>query len=74
MNILIRNIKELIQVEIISNNGHHKVCGKKMAILNTLKDAFLLIQGDKIEDFDSMSRIEQKKEAYSFACLFYQQC
>ncbi|MFH0865548.1 MAG: imidazolonepropionase [Bacteroidota bacterium] len=59
MNILIRNIKELIQVEIISNNGHHKVCGKKMASLNTLKDAFLLIQGGKIEDFGSMSEIEK---------------
>lgn len=59
MNILIRNIKELIQVEATANKGRHKICGKEMASLKTLKDAFLLIQGEQIGDFGSMSDIEK---------------
>jgi imidazolonepropionase len=59
MNILIKNIKELIQVETTASKGQHRICGKKMASLNTLKDAFLLIQGDKIGDFGSMRDIEK---------------
>jgi len=47
MTILIKNIKELIQVE----ESRLKVSGKEMANLNTLKDAWLLISGDRIVDF-----------------------
>jgi imidazolonepropionase len=48
MSILIKNIKELIQVE---ENPRLKVSGKEMANLNTLKDAWLLISGGRIIDF-----------------------
>lgn len=60
MNILIRNIKELIQVDTAAGkNRQHKICGKKMASLKTIKDAFLLIQGDKIAAFGSMKEAEK---------------
>ena len=45
--ILIKNIKELIQVE----EGRLKVPGKEMAHLPVLKDAWLFIDGDRIIDF-----------------------
>jgi imidazolonepropionase len=48
MAILIKNIKELIQVE---ENPRLKVSGKEMAKLNTIKNAWLLISGDRILDF-----------------------
>lgn len=59
MNILIRNIKELIQVENHPNNLKSNVSGIEMASLNTIKNAFLLIQGDNIKAFGSMSDIEK---------------
>jgi imidazolonepropionase len=46
--ILIENIKELIQVE---ENSRLMVSGKEMAHLSTIKDAWLLIDGDRIIDF-----------------------
>jgi imidazolonepropionase len=46
--ILIRNIKELIQVE---ESARILVPGKEMSDLGTLKDAWLLIAGDRIIDF-----------------------
>ena len=48
MSILIYNIKELVQVK---ENPGLKVAGKAMAKLNTIKDAWLLIEGDRIKDF-----------------------
>jgi len=51
MKILIKNIKELVQVE---TNPVLKVSGKEMAELNTLRNAWLSIDGDKISDFGSM--------------------
>lgn len=49
--ILIKNIKELIQVE---TTPKEKVVGKEMATLNTLKNAWLAIEGDQIIAFGSM--------------------
>jgi imidazolonepropionase len=46
--ILIKNIKELIQVE---ENTRMKISGKEMSHLDTLKDAWLLIKDDRIFDF-----------------------
>jgi imidazolonepropionase len=59
MNLLIRNIKELIQVETSDNKGQQKICGKDMALLNTIKDAFLLIQGGNIAGFGSMNELKK---------------
>jgi imidazolonepropionase len=49
MSILIKNIKELIQVE----EGRLKVSGKEMAKLNTIKNSWLYLDGDRIIDFGS---------------------
>jgi len=46
--ILIKNIKELIQVE---ESPRLKVSGKEMSQLKTIKNAWLLIDGDRIIDF-----------------------
>ncbi len=51
MKILIKNIKELIQVE---EEPKTKVAGKEMAKLNTIKNAWLSIEDDKIAGFGSM--------------------
>lgn len=48
---LIQNIKELLQVRETSID---KVSGKEMAILPTIKNAFLLIENDVIIDFGAM--------------------
>lgn len=52
MAILIKNIKELIQVEEMPVQ---RVSGLEMARLNTIKDAWLLTDGDRISDFGEMS-------------------
>ena len=49
--ILIKNIKELIQVE---KNPKEKVSGKEMAVLPTIKNAWLAIEDDLIVDFGKM--------------------
>lgn len=54
MTILIKNIKELIQVE---ERPVAKVAGREMARLNTIKDAWLLTDGDRIMDFGKMSEL-----------------
>jgi imidazolonepropionase len=51
MRILIRNIKELLQVREISIA---KVAGSEMAVLPTIKDAFLIIEDDLISNFGVM--------------------
>ena len=59
MSILIKNIKELVQVEEIPRL---KVAGREMAELNTIKDAWLLIEGDRIVDFGKMSELDDNYE------------
>ena len=51
MTTLILNIKELLQVR---ESNIQKVSGKEMAVLPSLKNAFLLIENDVIADFGSM--------------------
>lgn len=53
MALLIKNIKELIQTE---EHAQQKVSGQAMATLNTVKNAFLLIEDEKIVDFGPMDR------------------
>ena len=50
MSILIKNIKELIQVE---ENPRSKVSGREMAKLNTIKNSWLFLDRGRIIDFGS---------------------
>jgi len=54
MRILLTNIQELLQVR---NTPINKVSGAEMAVLPTLKNAFLLIENDLIAHFGLMSEI-----------------
>jgi imidazolonepropionase len=60
MALLIKNIKELIQVE---ENPVTKVSGKDMARVKSIPDAFLFIRGEKIVSFGRMDELE-KDPAY----------
>ena len=51
MKILIKNIKELVGVD---NKARLLVKGADMAKLNTIKNAYLLINGEIIEDYGKM--------------------
>ncbi|MGB5418799.1 imidazolonepropionase [Algibacter sp.] len=53
MSMLIINIKELLQVR---NQNIFKVSGAEMKHLPTLKNAFLLIEDDKIVDYGTMDK------------------
>ncbi|MFD2942028.1 imidazolonepropionase [Flavobacterium notoginsengisoli] len=55
---LIKNIQELLQVRKTSVN---KVCGAEMAELPTIKNAFLIIKNNLIEDFGSMENLPEIK-------------
>ena len=54
MTTLITNIKELLQVR---ENSIVKVSGAEMAILPTIKNAFLLIKDNLIADFGTMDNV-----------------
>lgn len=51
MNILIKNIRELVQVE---NTPRQMVCGSEMSTLKSIRDAFLLIVKGRIAEFGKM--------------------
>jgi len=55
MNILITNIKELVQVE---NKPVQKVAGKDMSAVKTIKDSYLLIEKGLIKSFGKMNSID----------------
>ncbi|NTW33811.1 MAG: imidazolonepropionase, partial [Bacteroidetes bacterium] len=57
MNILIINIKEIVQIEKGKSAGRQKICGLDMSKLSTLKNAYLLIKKGKIADFGSMNEL-----------------
>jgi imidazolonepropionase len=56
MTTLITNIKELLQIR---ENSVLKVSGAEMAILPTIKSAFLLLKDDLIADFGSMDNLPE---------------
>ena len=58
MTTLITNIKELLQVR---NSNILKVSGAEMAILPTIKNAYLVITDDLISDFGSMENLPNIK-------------
>lgn len=55
---LIKNIKELLQVRETSIS---KVSGAEMAILPTIKNAFLILEDNLIKDFGSMENLPEIK-------------
>lgn len=55
MNTLLINIKELVNV---AYSYSPKVCGKDMQSLNTVKNAYLLMEGSRIKDFGKMEDID----------------
>ena len=56
MKTLIINIKELLQVR---ESSVLKISGAEMAVLPTIKNAFLLIQDGRIADFGSMEDLQE---------------
>jgi imidazolonepropionase len=60
MKILIKNIKELLQVR---EPGINKVAGKEMATLPKLENAWLLIEGNNIADFGTMDNCPEVNAA-----------
>lgn len=57
MKLLLENIKELVQVE---ENPVALKAGKDMAKINTIKNAFLIIRDELIEEFGSMDELKDK--------------
>ena len=56
MQTLITNIKELVHVE---ENPKLKACGREMSDLKTVKNAYLLIEDDKIKAFGTMKSMPE---------------
>jgi len=65
MNLLIINIKELVQVE---EKPRLNVCGAQMSKIKTIKDAFLYIEGGRIIDFGQMKKMSEKGDRYQAMC------
>lgn len=58
MKILIKNIKELVQVE---QTPRLKVCGADMAKMATVKEAYLIIEDEMIADFGEMKNLKEQR-------------
>ena len=56
--IFIKNIRSLIQTEDVPEL---KVCGREMAELNTINDAFLYIKDGLIRDFGKMKDLQNSE-------------
>ena len=56
--LVIKNIKELVQVEPNPEKLVMKVSGKKMSELKSIKDAFLIIEKGTISEFGSMKSFD----------------
>lgn len=56
---LITNIKSLVQVE---DTAREAVCGKDMAVVKTIENAYLLIEDDKIADFGTMDTLSENAD------------
>ncbi len=55
---LIANIKEMVQVE---EQARERVCGKEMATLHTIKNAYLIVEDDTIADFGTMESLNREQ-------------
>ena len=54
--LLIKNIKQLIQIE---RTPKLRACGSDMGKLETLQDAYLIVEGDRIATFGPMSEVPE---------------
>ena len=59
MSILIYNIKELVGIE---EKPRLMAAGKEMSKLNTIRDAWILIEEERIKDFGRMADLEKNYE------------
>lgn len=57
MKTLIKNIKELVQVE---RNPKLRVMGKDMAKMETIKNAYLIVEDEKIAEFGEMADLKEQ--------------
>lgn len=57
MTLIIKNIKELVQV---NRKGHKFIAGKDMASINSIKDAYLFIEKDKVEGYGKMEHLNNE--------------
>ena len=62
---ILTNIKELIQVR---ESNIQKVSGEDMKSLPTLKNAFLVIENDRIADYGTMDNIPSYQSAMIVDC------
>lgn len=56
MKTLIKNIKQIVQVE---ETPKERVCGKDMSQVGTIDNAYLVVEGDKIADFGTMDKLPE---------------
>jgi len=63
MSLLIKNIKGLIGTE---DNQKLKLCGKEMAILNTISYAYLFLEDEHIAEFGTMSKMPDSLKQSGF--------
>ncbi len=61
MKTLIKNIKKLVQTE---DKPRLKVCGKDMAKLGSINNAYLILKDDLIEDFGKMENLPEIEGLY----------
>lgn len=61
MRTILKNIKELLQVE---EKPKLKICGKDMAKIDSVKNAFLFIKDGFIEDFGEMKFFNEKEKTF----------
>lgn len=57
MRTLIKNIKQIVQLE---RQPRLRVCGHAMAQLETLNDAYLIVEGDRIAAFGTMTTLPEQ--------------
>ena len=57
MRTLVMNIKSLVQTEETSREA---VCGEAMAEVESINDAYLIVEDDKIADFGKMSEMKEQ--------------
>ena len=58
MRILVKNIKELVQVE---QTPRRMVCGADMAKMQTVKDAYLIVEDERIAEFGEMKNLKEQR-------------
>lgn len=58
MRTLVKNIKQIVQVE---RNPRLRVCGKDMAQIDTVRDAYLIVEDEKFAEFGEMKDLKEQR-------------